>query len=64
MAYDIGNGGLDHVLAQGQDVNVLVVDTEVYSNTAASPARPHRPAPWRSSQRRQAVKRKILAPSP
>lgn len=32
-AYDIGFGGLDHVLASGQDVNVLVVDTEVYSNT-------------------------------
>ncbi|MEG1889773.1 MAG: pyruvate:ferredoxin (flavodoxin) oxidoreductase [Clostridia bacterium] len=32
-AYDIGYGGLDHVLAQNQDVNVLVVDTEVYSNT-------------------------------
>ena len=32
-AYDIGYGGLDHVLAQGEDVNVLVVDTEVYSNT-------------------------------
>lgn len=32
-SYDIGYGGLDHVLAQGQDVNVLVVDTEVYSNT-------------------------------
>ncbi len=32
-AYDIGYGGLDHVLAQGQDVNVLVMDTEVYSNT-------------------------------
>ncbi len=32
-AYDIGYGGLDHVLAMGQDVNVLVVDTEVYSNT-------------------------------
>ena len=31
--YDIGYGGLDHVLASGQDVNVLVVDTEVYSNT-------------------------------
>ncbi len=31
-AYDIGFGGLDHVLAQNQDVNVLVVDTEVYSN--------------------------------
>ncbi|AMY10868.1 Pyruvate-flavodoxin oxidoreductase [Luteitalea pratensis] len=32
-AYDIGSGGLDHVLASGQDVNVLVLDTEVYSNT-------------------------------
>lgn len=32
-AYDIGYGGLDHVFAMGEDVNVLVVDTEVYSNT-------------------------------
>ncbi|WP_421725620.1 pyruvate:ferredoxin (flavodoxin) oxidoreductase [Bauldia sp.] len=32
-AYDIGYGGLDHVLAQNRDVNVLVLDTEVYSNT-------------------------------
>ncbi len=32
-AYDIGFGGLDHVLASGEDVNVLVMDTEVYSNT-------------------------------
>ncbi len=32
-AYDIGYGGLDHVLALGRDVNVLVLDTEVYSNT-------------------------------
>ena len=32
-AYDIGYGGVDHVLAQGEDVNVLVLDTEVYSNT-------------------------------
>jgi pyruvate-ferredoxin/flavodoxin oxidoreductase len=32
-AYDIGYGGLDHVLAAGRDVNVLVMDTEVYSNT-------------------------------
>ncbi|MDL2235773.1 pyruvate:ferredoxin (flavodoxin) oxidoreductase [Christensenellaceae bacterium OttesenSCG-928-L17] len=32
-AYDIGYGGLDHVLAMGEDVNVLVMDTEVYSNT-------------------------------
>ena len=41
-AYDIGYGGLDHVLASGQDVNVLVMDTEVYSNTGgqASKATP------------------------
>jgi pyruvate-ferredoxin/flavodoxin oxidoreductase len=32
-AYDIGYGGLDHVLASGEDVNVLVMDTEIYSNT-------------------------------
>src|SRR5262249_52779898 len=32
-AYDIGFGGLDHVLASGRNVNVLVLDTEVYSNT-------------------------------
>ena len=41
-AYDIGYGGLDHVLASGVDVNILVVDTEVYSNTGgqASKATP------------------------
>ena len=32
-SYDIGYGGLDHVIASGQDVNILVLDTEVYSNT-------------------------------
>ena len=32
-AYDIGFGGIDHVMAQNQDVNLLVLDTEVYSNT-------------------------------
>ena len=32
-AYDIGYGGLDHVLASGKNVNILVLDTEVYSNT-------------------------------
>jgi len=41
-AYDIGYGGLDHVLARGRDVNLLVLDTEVYSNTGgqASKATP------------------------
>lgn len=32
-AYDIGYGGLDHVLAEGKDINILILDTEVYSNT-------------------------------
>jgi pyruvate-ferredoxin/flavodoxin oxidoreductase len=32
-AYDIGYGGLDHVLASGEDINIFVMDTEVYSNT-------------------------------
>lgn len=41
-AYDIGYGGVDHVLASGQDINILVLDTEVYSNTGgqASKATP------------------------
>jgi pyruvate-ferredoxin/flavodoxin oxidoreductase len=41
-AYDIGYGGLDHVLAQNEDINILVFDTEVYSNTGgqASKATP------------------------
>jgi pyruvate-ferredoxin/flavodoxin oxidoreductase len=41
-AYDIGFGGLDHVLASGRDINILVLDTEVYSNTGgqASKATP------------------------
>ena len=41
-AYDIGYGGLDHVLASGTDINILVLDTEVYSNTGgqASKATP------------------------
>ena len=41
-AYDIGYGGLDHVVATGEDVNILVLDTEVYSNTGgqASKATP------------------------
>jgi pyruvate-ferredoxin/flavodoxin oxidoreductase len=41
-AYDIGFGGLDHVIAQGKNVNILILDTEVYSNTGgqASKATP------------------------
>ena len=37
-AYDIGFGGLDHVVASGEDVNVLIVDTEIYSNTGGQPS--------------------------
>lgn len=36
-AYDIGFGGIDHVLASGADVNILVLDNEVYSNTGGKP---------------------------
>ena len=45
--YDIGFGGVDHVLASGLDVNILVVDTEVYSNTGgqSSKSRPWAPSP-------------------
>lgn len=42
-AYDIGYGGVDHVLASGEDVNIMVMDTEVYSNTGGqmSKSTPH-----------------------
>ena len=51
-AYDIGYGGLDHVMAMNRNVNILVLDTEVYSNTGgqqskATPARaPPRNSPF------------------
>ncbi len=41
-AYDIGYGGLDHVSASGEDVNILVVDTEVYSNTGGQSSKASR----------------------
>jgi pyruvate-ferredoxin/flavodoxin oxidoreductase len=41
-AYDIGYGGVDHVLASGEDVNVLVLDTEVYSNTGGQSSKSSR----------------------
>jgi len=44
-AYDIGYGGLDHVLASGRNVNVLVLDTEVYSTPEAKPPKPRRARP-------------------
>jgi pyruvate-ferredoxin/flavodoxin oxidoreductase len=40
-AYDIDSGGLDHVLATGKNVNILVLDTEVYSNTGRPGVKGH-----------------------
>ena len=45
-AYDIGYGGLDHVLASGIDVNILVVDNELYANTGGQASRPRPSARW------------------
>jgi pyruvate-ferredoxin/flavodoxin oxidoreductase len=42
-AYDIGFGGLDHVIANNEDVNILVLDTEVYSNTGGQSSKSARP---------------------
>ncbi len=60
-AYDIGYGGLDHVLASGCDVNILVLDTEVYSNTGgqASKAKP-RGAIAKITSGGKAIRRKDL----
>jgi pyruvate/2-oxoacid:ferredoxin oxidoreductase beta subunit len=49
-AYDIGYGGLDHVLASGADINVLVLDTEVYSNTGGQSSNQHLSVQWQNSQ--------------
>jgi len=61
-AYDIGYGGLDHVMATGRNVNILVLDTEVYSNTGGQASNP--PHGQRSPSllpRVRACRRKILA---
>ena len=60
-AYDIGFGGLDHVLASGQNLNILVLDTEVYSNTGgqASKATP-RAAVAKFAANRRAMRKKDL----
>ena len=50
-AYDIGFGGLDHVLASGTNVNVLVLDTEVYSNTGGQASKSTPRGAWPSSRR-------------
>ena len=49
-AYDIGYGGLDHVLASGRNVNLLVLDTEVYSNTGGQSSKATPRGRWPSSR--------------
>jgi pyruvate-ferredoxin/flavodoxin oxidoreductase len=60
-AYDIGYGGLDHVLASGRNVNVLVMDTEVYSNTGgqASKATPRAAVAKFAAQGKAAAKKDL-----
>ena len=55
-AYDIGFGGVDHVLASGEDINVMVFDTEVYSNTGGQSSKATKTGAI-SSVRRQAEKK-------
>ena len=60
-AYDIGSGGLDHVLASGRNVNILVLDTEVYSNTGgqASKATPRGAVAKFASRGKKTVKKDL-----
>jgi pyruvate-ferredoxin/flavodoxin oxidoreductase len=60
-AYDIGFGGLDHVLASGRNINVLVLDTEVYSNTGgqASKATPRGAVARFAAEGRQTAKKDL-----
>jgi pyruvate-ferredoxin/flavodoxin oxidoreductase len=52
-AYDIGYGGVDHALASGRDINLLVLDTEVYSNTGGQDLQGHAPRSGRQVLRRR-----------
>ena len=61
-AYDIGFGGLDHVLASGHDVNVFVFDTEVYSNTGGQASKPRTSARWPSSPLPASTPRRRASP--
>ena len=64
-AYDIGFGGLDHVLASGRNVNILVLDTEVYSNTGGQASKATPAVRWPSSRPpARAPPRRTSAPSP
>ena len=61
-AYDIGYGGLDHVLSTGADINIMVFDTEVYSNTGGSLLSPHQKQPQQNlRQQESGGKRKSWA---
>jgi pyruvate/2-oxoacid:ferredoxin oxidoreductase beta subunit len=62
-AYDIGSGGLDHVLGSGRDVNILVLDTEVYSNTGgqASKSTPRARSPSSPPAARSSAKKDLGA---
>ena len=57
-AYDIGYGGLDHVLASGEDVNVFVFDTEVYSNTGGQASKAIQSRPGGAVRRRRQGRRR------
>ena len=59
-AYDIGYGGLDHVLASGENINILVFDTEVYSNTGARLPRQPRQLPSPNSPQQENGSRKRI----
>ena len=59
-AYDIGFGGIDHVLAQNRDINMLVMDTEVYSNTGGQSSRRRPLRQWPVRRRRQGGQEKDL----
>ena len=65
-AYDIGFGGVDHVLASGQDINVMVFNTEVYSNTGgqASKATPTGAVAQFRCRRKRRPSRRIWQASP
>jgi len=57
-AYDIGYGGLDHVIASAEDVNILVLDTEVYSNTGGQASKSTPAALWAKLQHQEKKIRK------
>ena len=64
-AYDIGFGGVDHVLASGKDINIMVYDTEVYSNTGGQSSKATKTgAVAQSLQAARTLRRKTLQALP